>query len=118
MRPTAGPVSALGSHRRPDQTQSYFETGSGGPHRQDRRAAGARHGRGPRDRRHHHRHGRLRRPHRRESQLRTTDAHTAAQLATDDDAVDTLGRQLFAVLLDRSWAHGVGPAIDAAQLDR
>jgi phosphate transport system protein len=50
--------------------------------------------------------------------LRTADADIAAQLATDDDTVDTLHRQLFAVLLDQSWPHGVGPAIDAAQLGR
>jgi phosphate transport system protein len=50
--------------------------------------------------------------------LRTADADTAVQLAADDDAVDTLHRQLFTVLLDPSWPHGVGPAIDAAQLGR
>ena len=50
--------------------------------------------------------------------LRTADAETAAQLVADDDAVDTLHRQLFTVLLDPSWPHGVGPAIDAAQLGR
>jgi phosphate transport system protein len=50
--------------------------------------------------------------------LRTADAQTAAELDTDDDAIDALHRQLFAVLLDRSWPHGVGPAIDAAQLGR
>lgn len=42
----------------------------------------------------------------------------AAELATDDDAVDTLEQQLFTVLLDPSWPHGVGPAIDAPQLGR
>jgi phosphate transport system protein len=50
--------------------------------------------------------------------LRTADAGTAAELAVDDDAVDSLHEQLFAVLLDPSWPHGVGPAIDAAQLSR
>jgi phosphate transport system protein len=50
--------------------------------------------------------------------LRTADADTAAELATDDDAVDTLEQELFTVLLDPSWPHGVGPAIDAAQLGR
>jgi phosphate transport system protein len=50
--------------------------------------------------------------------LRTADADTAVQLAADDDAVDTLHRQLFTVLLEPSWPHGVGPAIDAAQLGR
>jgi phosphate transport system protein len=50
--------------------------------------------------------------------LRTADAGTAAELETDDDAIDALQRQLFAVVLDSSWPHGVGPAIDAAQLGR
>jgi phosphate transport system protein len=50
--------------------------------------------------------------------LRTADADSAVQLAADDDAVDTLHRQLFTVLLDPSWPHGVAPAIDAAQLGR
>jgi phosphate transport system protein len=50
--------------------------------------------------------------------LRTADTAIAAELVTDDDAVDALHRQLFTVLLDRSWPHGVGPAIDAAQLGR
>jgi phosphate transport system protein len=50
--------------------------------------------------------------------LRTANADTAVELAADDDAVDSLNRQLFAVLLDPSWPHGVGPAIDAAQLGR
>jgi phosphate transport system protein len=50
--------------------------------------------------------------------LRTADARAAAELETDDDAVDELQRRLFAVLLERSWPHGVGPAIDAAQLGR
>jgi phosphate transport system protein len=50
--------------------------------------------------------------------LRTADAEIANELAGDDDAVDTLHRQLFTVLLDQSWTHGVGPAIDAAQLGR
>ena len=50
--------------------------------------------------------------------LRTADADAAAELAVDDDAVDALHERLFAVLLDPAWPHGVGPAIDAAQLGR
>jgi phosphate transport system protein len=50
--------------------------------------------------------------------LRTADTNIAAELASDDDAMDVLHRQLFAVLLDPSWPQGVGPAIDAAQLGR
>ena len=52
------------------------------------------------------------------SVLRTSDASVAAELEKDDDAIDALHRQLFAVLLDGSWPHGVAPAIDAAQLGR
>jgi phosphate transport system protein len=50
--------------------------------------------------------------------LRTADAEAAAELSVDDDAIDALHRQLFEVLLDKSWSHGVAPAIDAAQLGR
>jgi phosphate transport system protein len=50
--------------------------------------------------------------------LRTTDATVAAELESDDDAIDDMQRRLFVVLLDRSWPHGVAPAIDAAQLGR
>jgi phosphate transport system protein len=50
--------------------------------------------------------------------LRTADIHTAAQLDGDDDAIDELEEQLFAVLLGSGWTHGVSPAIDAAQLGR
>jgi phosphate transport system protein len=50
--------------------------------------------------------------------LQTADIHAAAQLDRDDDAVDALHKQLFASLLDPAWTHGVGPAIDAAQLGR
>lgn len=50
--------------------------------------------------------------------LHTADATVAGQLEQDDDAIDTLARQLFSVLLDPAWPHGVAPAIDAAQLAR
>jgi phosphate transport system protein len=50
--------------------------------------------------------------------LQTADIHAAAQLDGDDDAIDELHKQLFAVLLDSTWTHGVSPAIDAAQLGR
>ncbi len=50
--------------------------------------------------------------------LQTADAHTAAQLDGDDDVIDALHQHLFTVLLGTAWTHGVGPAIDAAQLGR
>jgi phosphate transport system protein len=50
--------------------------------------------------------------------LQTADAHTAVQLDGDDDVIDALHQQLFAVLLGSAWSHGVGPAIDGAQLGR
>jgi phosphate transport system protein len=50
--------------------------------------------------------------------LGTADADSAAQLDGDDDVVDAIHKQLFVVLLGNTWTHGVGPAIDAAQLGR
>ena len=50
--------------------------------------------------------------------LRTSDARAAAELSADDDAVDALHRQLFAVILDKSWPYGVAPSIDAVQIGR
>jgi phosphate transport system protein len=46
------------------------------------------------------------------------DARRAAELDRDDDAMDDLERQLFAVLLGPGWSHGVGAAVDAALLAR
>jgi phosphate transport system protein len=50
--------------------------------------------------------------------IRTRDLATAAQLEEDDDAMDDLHRHMFTVLMDRSWGHGVGPAVDIALLAR
>lgn len=46
------------------------------------------------------------------------DAAGAAELELDDDAMDELNQQLFAVLLGAGWRHGVESAIDAAMLGR
>ena len=35
------------------------------------------------------------------------DPRKAAQLRHDDDVVDDLQRQLFSLLMDREWKHGV-----------
>lgn len=46
------------------------------------------------------------------------DPAEAARLATDDDAMDELHRQLFAVVMDRNWPHPVGTAVDVTLLSR
>jgi phosphate transport system protein len=50
--------------------------------------------------------------------LRTSDATLAAQLELDDDRVDELNRQLFALMLGAAWRHGVAETIDGAMLAR
>lgn len=52
------------------------------------------------------------------SVLATPDAEVAAELDSDDDAMDDLHRSLFGVLLDDSWPYGVETAIDATLLGR
>lgn len=46
------------------------------------------------------------------------DTKRAAELESDDDAMDALERDLFAVILNADWQHGVEAAIDAALLGR
>jgi phosphate transport system protein len=46
------------------------------------------------------------------------DAATAAELETDDDAMDELHKGLFVVLLGAAWKHGVESAVDGALLGR
>ncbi|NUT34835.1 MAG: phosphate signaling complex protein PhoU [Hamadaea sp.] len=46
------------------------------------------------------------------------DTKRAAELESDDDAMDALERDLFAVILSADWQHGVEAAIDAALLGR
>jgi phosphate transport system protein len=46
------------------------------------------------------------------------DAILAAELETDDDAMDDLERALFKVLLDDDWPYGAETAIDGALLGR
>lgn len=50
--------------------------------------------------------------------LADPDVQKAAELERDDDAMDDLERQLFAVLLDDSWPYGAETAIDGALLGR
>jgi phosphate transport system protein len=44
--------------------------------------------------------------------IATRDVDMAAELESDDDAMDRLHRRLFRVLLSKDWAHGVEAAID------
>lgn len=50
--------------------------------------------------------------------LVASDPQKAARLRDEDDAMDNLHRQLFTVLLDHAWKHGVPAAVDAALLGR
>jgi phosphate transport system protein len=50
--------------------------------------------------------------------LSTSDIVAAAQLDRDDDAMDDLYRQLFQIVLDKDWPHGVEAAIDNALCGR
>ncbi|MCW2638960.1 MAG: phoU, partial [Dactylosporangium sp.] len=52
------------------------------------------------------------------SALTNLDAVAAAQLERDDDVMDELHRQLFKVVLEPDWPHGVESAVDAALLGR
>jgi phosphate transport system protein len=50
--------------------------------------------------------------------LASPDAARAAELESDDDAMDELHKGLFVVLLGAAWKHGVESAIDGALLGR
>ena len=50
--------------------------------------------------------------------IRTRDLSAAAEMESDDDAMDDLHRHMFSVLMNRSWSHGVGPAVDITLLAR
>jgi phosphate transport system protein len=50
--------------------------------------------------------------------LASADAARAAELESDDDAMDELHKGLFVVLLGSAWKHGVESAIDGALLGR
>jgi phosphate transport system protein len=46
------------------------------------------------------------------------DTDLAAEVEADDDAMDTLHRQLFHLLLERPWSHGMEAAIDITLCSR
>ena len=50
--------------------------------------------------------------------VRSGDPRKAAQLRHDDDAMDDLHRQLFTLLMDREWKHGIAAAVDVTLLGR
>jgi phosphate transport system protein len=50
--------------------------------------------------------------------LLTRDPEKAAHIREQDDEMDELHRQLFTVLMDREWKHGVTAAVDVALLGR
>jgi phosphate transport system protein len=50
--------------------------------------------------------------------LASPDAAKAAELESDDDAMDELQKGLFVVLLGAAWRHGVEAAVDGALLGR
>jgi phosphate transport system protein len=46
------------------------------------------------------------------------DPKQAAQISREDDAMDQLHQQLFSVLMDTEWKHGVEAAVDVTLLGR
>jgi phosphate transport system protein len=53
-----------------------------------------------------------------EEVLRTRDPQQAARIHQQDDAMDDLHRQLFTVVLDPDWQHGVAAGVDIVLLGR
>lgn len=52
------------------------------------------------------------------SVIETRDLAAAAELESDDDAMDDLHKHMFTVLMDRNWDHGVEAAVDVTLLAR
>lgn len=50
--------------------------------------------------------------------VRRRDPVAAARLRRDDDAMDELHRQLFALMMDKPWHHGVAATVDVTLLGR
>lgn len=53
-----------------------------------------------------------------EQVIRTQDVELAKAVESDDDEMDNLHRDLFAVLMDKSWPHSVPAAVDVTLLGR
>ena len=50
--------------------------------------------------------------------VRTRNVILAAELDSDDDAIDVLHHKMFEVLMDEHWPHGVRAAVDVTLLAR
>jgi phosphate transport system protein len=50
--------------------------------------------------------------------VQSGDPRKAAQLGNDDETMDSLHHQLFSLLREREWRHGVAAAVDVALLGR
>jgi len=50
--------------------------------------------------------------------ISTRDTEMALQVEKDDDVMDTLHRELIAILIEPIWAHGIETAIDLTLLGR
>jgi phosphate transport system protein len=50
--------------------------------------------------------------------IRSRDLAAAAELESDDDAMDDLHRHMFSVLMAPDWSHGISPAVDITLLAR
>lgn len=50
--------------------------------------------------------------------IQTRDVNLTTQIGREDTEVDTLHRDLFTIVLSRSWTHGVEAAIDVTLLSR
>jgi phosphate transport system protein len=53
-----------------------------------------------------------------EQVIRTQDVELAREVENDDDEMDDLHRNLFTVLMDKNWPHGVAAAVDVTLLGR
>ncbi|MBK1784857.1 phosphate signaling complex protein PhoU [Prauserella cavernicola] len=53
-----------------------------------------------------------------EEVIRTKDVEAARSIEADDDEVDDIHRNLFSVIMDKDWPHGVATAVDVTLLGR
>ena len=53
-----------------------------------------------------------------EQVIRSQDVELARSVEDDDDEMDNLHRELFAVLMDKNWPHSVPTAVDVTLLGR
>jgi len=52
------------------------------------------------------------------SVIASRDLNVAGELETDDDVMDSLHREVFAVLLNDDWPHGIEAAVDVTLIGR